>query len=109
MSVLRKIPSDLLPPQIKQLWGLEEGEEVYLKVVRASDIDQIKQKMHEHKGLSHTEMETAADLGLINRDQFWYWTPDTQAKVRCAEADLKAGRYETFESVDDLLATRDDD
>ena len=55
------------------------------------------------------EMEIAADLGLIVRDQFWYWTPESQAQVRRAEADLQAGRYETFESVDDLLADLDDD
>ena len=109
MPVLERVRSDLLPPQIKKLWDLEEGEEIYLKVIRAGDVAQVKQKMREHVGLSHTEMETAADLGLIVRDQFWYWTPESQAKVRRAEADLQAGRYETFESVDDLLADLDDD
>ena len=109
MPVLERVRSDLLPPQIKKLWNLEEGEEVYLKIIRAGDVAQVKQKMREHVGLSHTEMEIAADLGLIVRDQFWYWTPESQAKVRLAEADLQAGRYETFESVDELLADLDDD
>jgi hypothetical protein len=109
MPVLEKLRSDLLPAQVKELWGLEEGEEVYLKVIRADEIAQIKQKIHEHTGLGHGEMEIAADLGLIARDQFWYWTPETQAQVLQAEADLKAGHYQTFESVDELLADLDDD
>lgn len=104
MSALEKFQSDSLSPQIRQIWGLEEGEEVYLEIVRASEVAQIKQKMREHEGLTHTEMETAADLGLIDRKQFWYWTPETQAQVRRAEEDLKAGRHEAFESVDDLFA-----
>ncbi len=109
MPALERVRSDLLPPQIKTLWNLEAGEEIYLKVIRAGDVAQVKQKMREHVGLNHTEMETAADLGLIVRDQFWYWTPESQAQVRRAEADLRAGRYETFESVDELLAGLDDD
>lgn len=79
------------------------------KVQSDSLSSQIKQKMRDHEGLTHTEMEIAADLGLIDREQFWYWTPETQAQVRRAEADLKAGRYETFESVDDLFAALDND
>jgi len=109
MPVLERVQSDLLPPQIKRLWNLEEGEEIYLKVIRAGDVAQVKRKMREHVGLNHTEMEIGADLGLIVRDQFWYWTPESQAQVRRAEADLQAGRYETFESVDELLADLDDD
>ncbi len=109
MPTLEKVQSDLLSSQIKQLWNLDEGEEVYVKIVRAGEVAQIKQKMREHEGLTHTEMEIAADLGLIDREQFWYWTPETQAQVRRAEADLEAGRHETFESVDDLFAFLDND
>ena len=104
MPALEKIQSDLLPGRIKKTWGLKAGEEVYLKIIRAGDIAQIKQKMRECTGLSHTEMEIAADLGLIARDQFWYWTPENQAQVHRAEADLKTGRYDTFDSVDELFA-----
>ena len=109
MPVLERIQSYLMPVQIKNIWGLEEGEEVYLKIIRAVDIAQIERRMREHTGLSHAEMEIAADLGLIARDQFWYWTPETQAQMHRAEADLKAGRYDTFASVDDLFAHLGDD
>jgi hypothetical protein len=109
MPTLEKVQSDLLSSQIKQLWGLEEGEEIYLKVVRADEIARIEQKMQDHEGLTHTEMEIAADLGLIDREQFWYWTAETQAQVRRAEEDLEAGRQKAFDSVDDLFAALDDD
>lgn len=109
MPVLEKVHSDLLPPQIKEHWGLKKGEEVYLKVIRTSEIVQIKRKMHERMGLTHAEMDIAADLGLIARDQFWHWTPESQAQMRQAEADMQAGRYDSFESVDELLADLDDD
>jgi hypothetical protein len=38
-------------------------------------------------------------------DQAWYWTPEWQARERDAEADLRAGRYEDFDSLDDFLAS----
>jgi hypothetical protein len=109
MPTLEKVQSDLLSSQIRQLWNIDEGEEVYLKIVRTGEVAQIKQKMREHEGLTHTEMEIAADLGLIDREQFWYWTPETQAQVLRAEEDLEAGRQMVFDSVDDLFAALDND
>jgi hypothetical protein len=109
MPTLEKVQSDSLSSDIKQLWELDEDEEVYLKIIRSDEVARIEQKIQEHEGLTHSEMEIAADLGLIDREQFWYWTPEAQAQVRDAEADLAAGRYETFGTVDDLFAALDDD
>ena len=37
-------------------------------------------------------------------DQAWFWTNEWQAGEREAEADLAAGRYQVFDTMDDLIA-----
>jgi AbrB family looped-hinge helix DNA binding protein len=39
----------------------------------------------------------------IERDQAYFYTERWQAGEREAEADLKAGRYEDFDNMDDFL------
>lgn len=41
---------------------------------------------------------------LIDASQAWFWTPEWQAGEREADADLGAGRVETFPSGDAFLA-----
>jgi hypothetical protein len=41
---------------------------------------------------------------VMNPDQAWFWTRKWQRMEREAEADLAAGRYRDFESMDDFLA-----
>ena len=41
---------------------------------------------------------------LIDATQAWFWSPEWQAGEREAEADLAAGRIETFDASDALLA-----
>jgi hypothetical protein len=36
-------------------------------------------------------------------DQAWFWTEEWQAGERESEADLAAGRYETFDTMEDLI------
>ena len=36
-------------------------------------------------------------------DQAWFWTEEWQAGEREAEADLAAGRYESFDTMEDLI------
>jgi hypothetical protein len=109
MAVLERLSSSILPASIRKRHDLQDDEEVYVKIVKAGDVAAIQQKMRDRVGLTLAEMEIAADLGWIRRDQFWHWTPESQAQMQQAEADLAAGRYETFESVDDLFAALDDD
>jgi AbrB family looped-hinge helix DNA binding protein len=40
---------------------------------------------------------------LIDATQSWFWSPEWQAGEREAEADLSAGRIETFDSSDGLI------
>lgn len=39
-----------------------------------------------------------------SRDQAWYWSDGWQRAEKEAEADLQAGRYKDFDSMDALLA-----
>ena len=111
MGELERIKSTELSPTIRKRFGLDQDQEVYLKIVRTQDVTRIQRKIHDHIGLTHAEMEIAADLEWIDRDQFWHWTPESQAQMREAEADLDEGRHRTFETVDALFAdlTPDDD
>ncbi len=40
---------------------------------------------------------------VIDATQAWFWTPEWQVGERAAEADLAAGRAETFDSGDEFL------
>ena len=39
----------------------------------------------------------------VPRDQTWYWTPDWQEKENEADRDLASGRFQDFDSLDDLV------
>lgn len=39
----------------------------------------------------------------IDPEQRWYWTAEWQAKEREVDEDLKAGRYEDFDNIDDFF------
>ena len=43
-------------------------------------------------------------LDVIPPDQAWFWTERWQKMEREVEADIAAGRVESFDSVDDLIA-----
>jgi hypothetical protein len=45
-------------------------------------------------------LDTPTDIPV---DQRWFWTKEWQAREREAEADIAAGRVQTFETVDELL------
>jgi AbrB family looped-hinge helix DNA binding protein len=39
----------------------------------------------------------------VPREQAWFWTPEWQAREKEADQDLYAGRYDEFDTLDDLL------
>lgn len=43
------------------------------------------------------------ELVEIDPEQRWFWTPEWQAGERMVEEDLRLGRYEDFDSMDDFL------
>ena len=103
MGELKRVRSTELSPVIRERLGLDQDQEVYLKVVPVQDVARVWQKMRDRVGLTYAEMEIAADLGWIDRDQFWHWTPESQAQLHCAEADLAEGRCYTYDTVDALF------
>ncbi len=44
---------------------------------------------------------------VIDATQAWFWTPEWQAREREADADLAAGRLETFDSGEEFLDALD--
>jgi len=40
---------------------------------------------------------------VITEDQAWFWAEEWQAGEREAEADLAAGHYETFDTMEELI------
>ncbi|MBC7813858.1 MAG: hypothetical protein H7175_22070 [Burkholderiales bacterium] len=43
--------------------------------------------------------------GEIDPEQLWFWTDEWQAGERQVDEDLKAGRYEVFDNLDDFFDT----
>ena len=63
---------------------------------------------------AHETLEVTPDMaGLLAdylcealafaEDQAWFWTEEWQAGEREAEADLATGRYETFDTMEELI------
>ena len=44
------------------------------------------------------------NLEIRESDQEWFWTPEWQAAEREVDADLAAGRFETFDNMEDFLS-----
>jgi hypothetical protein len=53
-----------------------------------------------HTSLSIPKLERPA---VVPEDEEWFWTEDWQAGERAANEDLRAGRYQTFATVKELL------
>jgi bifunctional DNA-binding transcriptional regulator/antitoxin component of YhaV-PrlF toxin-antitoxin module len=73
-----------LPPEVRAALRIVAGDEVEF-VLEAPGVVAIR------------------GLKLIPADQAWFWTPEWQAGEREAQADLEAGRVETYDSADEFL------
>lgn len=62
-----------------------------------------------HRALNYLQGERIAvgdvmvQALLVAAEQAYFWTPAWQEKERAADADVEAGRYETFDSMEALL------
>ena len=115
MSTLTKKRAGLkitLPQSVVEKFGFESEKDIDLVVMqegallkpknKTKMLSEIKEKMEERVGLTKDEMEIAARAGLIDRDQFYYWTPEWQKGVKKSEEDYKAGRYKELKDLKDL-------
>jgi hypothetical protein len=50
-----------------------------------------------------TVIRTVRTVKKIDPDQWWFWTPEWQAKERQADEDIRLGNYKTFNNVNDLI------
>ena len=93
MSTLRKIEAASLPEQLRRDLKLIDKKEIYLKVevFDVPIINRILKKMKTHAGLTEEEMKIAADAGLIDWEQRYFWTPEWQERERKADEDIKKG------------------
>jgi len=73
-----------IPAAIRQELEIQEGDDVEGTVVDDTVVLTPKQ--------------------LVDKSQAYFWTEEWQAAEREADEDIRAGRIQTFESVDELLA-----
>ena len=73
-----------IPAAIRQALNLREGD--YVEVSLADDRIILTPKQ------------------VVDRSQVYFWTAEWQAAEREADEDIRAGRVQVFESVDELLA-----
>jgi hypothetical protein len=90
MSALRKIDTENLPDKLRK--GLKRKKTVYVRLFDAAVIDSIRQKMKNRTGLTPEELRIAAEAGLIDWEQRYFWTPEWQAGEREADEDERLGR-----------------
>jgi AbrB family looped-hinge helix DNA binding protein len=69
--------------------GIEEQKT--LKKARTK-IEKIKQDMVHSKGLSEEEIAVTVKVGIIDRDQAWWWTEEWQKGEREAQKEINAGK-----------------
>ena len=53
--------------------------------------------------MASTLADYLSEALAVAEDQTWFWTEEWQSGEREAEADLAAGRYQVFDSMEDLL------
>ena len=66
-------------------------------------IEMIKHDLAHSKGLTEEEIEVAAKVGLIDKDQVWWWTEEWQKGEREAQKEIKEGKLMgPFSTVEQL-------
>jgi AbrB family looped-hinge helix DNA binding protein len=100
------IPKKLVTKSV--VLPLTKEEHNTLKKARAK-IERINQDLSHSKGLSQEEIEVAVKVGLIDRDQAWWWTEEWQKGERAAEKEIGegklAGPFSTLEQFKSALET----
>ncbi len=66
-------------------------------------IDRIRRDLASARGLNAEEADLAARVGLIDKDQRWWWTEEWQKGEREAENDIRRGRTKAFANTEALL------
>ena len=82
----------------------------YLEGLAKKELEKVKRKIQAiqenliaSKGLTRREVDIAAQAGLIDKDQRWWWMEEWQAGEREAEEDIQAGRVKGPMTVEELI------
>jgi len=104
----------IFPKEIMGQFGFKDEDKVEFEIkedgilLKAKHhtvtLDEMKRKMRERVGLTMDEMEIAAQAGLIRRDQFSYWTAETQERLKKAEEDFESGRTTRVKNIEEISA-----
>ena len=89
ISIVRSKGQITLPREVREAAHLEEGDPIEVVVVEEGILLRPKK--------------------VIDSTQAWFWTPRWQAMEAEADADIAAGRVETFKTGEDFLASLDND
>jgi len=73
-----------IPAAIRQALNIQEGDFIEVSMVDDKVVLTLKQ--------------------VVDKSQAYFWTEDWQAAEREADEDIRAGRVQAFEAVDELLA-----
>lgn len=94
------IPKKLAPKG--EVVPLTEEEQKML--LRAKEkIESIQRDILRSQGLSQEEIEVAVKVGLIPRDQAWWWTEEWQKGERAAEREIREGKVRgPFENIEEF-------
>jgi AbrB family looped-hinge helix DNA binding protein len=74
-----------IPAHIRKELGLKDGDPVWMEVTEDGN---VLLRPHDER----------------DADQWWFWTPEWQAKEREVDEDIAAGRSTTFMSDEEFLA-----
>ena len=83
---------------------LSKAEATALKTAQKK-IKAINTNLLKSKGLIKAEIAVAVKIGIIDKDQTWFWTEEWQKNMREAERDVKNGKtLGPFDNIKDALA-----
>ena len=83
--------------------ALNKDEQKALTQIKKK-INKIQTDLIHSKGLTDTEAEIAAKVGLIDTEQMWWWKEDWQKGEREAENNIAKGEVtEAFQNIDDVM------
>lgn len=83
---------------------LNKEEQRILKKAKTK-IEKIKADMLHSKGLSEEEIGVAVKVGIIDRDQAWWWTEEWQKGERETQKEINEGKLTgPFSTVDQFKA-----
>jgi AbrB family looped-hinge helix DNA binding protein len=84
--------------------ALNKDEQKALTQIKKK-INKIQTDLIHSKGLTDTEAEIAAKVGLIDPEQMWWWKEDWQKGEREAENNIAKGEVsEAFQNIDDVMS-----